>query len=553
MLGSGGLNLRFAARLGPSCIAISLALLAGSEPAAAAPKPISGKLSKPGYTVIAVAASGKASSVRAMPLRFKLRPPAKIVTLHLRAEDGTYAGPIVVGRERQGKRAIVGAVAGARLGPVDVHSHKGYAKVAALPEKWVEAKRWARAKSGVPIGAGNFGRVRSKHTHGGVPGDLDLDGIPDALDIDDDGDLVLDNVERAPATTAAARATQAAIDSNEFRIQSTLPLPITATANANAGSTDEQIEAAPPSWAYLVIGILPGDSTELDCGGSPNPASPPPLLGGLVYCSTGGTGRVFGAGCCGRPDWPRFPDAYDPDADGFGTPPNNGPPGFFFLSPGATTAQIGTGDLLIERVTTADVETQFAGTLPFVFATGPALVSYTDTAGDSATVSYPVADSDPGTGGNGFQAGADPVSGDVLLTLTYWRPQRRPIPPETGQWTDIGGLTYSDNISSVGSLDLSTTLTDCPASAYSTTDPNLTPAPDTPFTTARGFTDLAPDQPASPANTLTYTLNVSECLRSIGVSWDAGQDLGLTFQATTTPSENGAASAVQGVTFERQP
>ena len=38
------------------------------------------------------------------------------VTLHLRAPNGTYAGPIVVGRRKKGKRAIVGVKAGARLG-----------------------------------------------------------------------------------------------------------------------------------------------------------------------------------------------------------------------------------------------------------------------------------------------------------------------------------------------------------------------------------------------------------------------------------------------------
>ena len=36
------------------------------------------------------------------------------MTLQLRAKDGSYAGPIVVGRK--GKRAIVGIKAGAKLG-----------------------------------------------------------------------------------------------------------------------------------------------------------------------------------------------------------------------------------------------------------------------------------------------------------------------------------------------------------------------------------------------------------------------------------------------------
>ena len=52
-----------------SCL---LALLLASAPAGAAPKPITGKLSKPGYTVIALAANGKASAVQASRGRFRL-------------------------------------------------------------------------------------------------------------------------------------------------------------------------------------------------------------------------------------------------------------------------------------------------------------------------------------------------------------------------------------------------------------------------------------------------------------------------------------------------
>ena len=55
----------------------------------AKPKPITGKLSRPGYTVLALAANGKATSVVATHGKFHLKPPAKVVTLQLRAADGT--------------------------------------------------------------------------------------------------------------------------------------------------------------------------------------------------------------------------------------------------------------------------------------------------------------------------------------------------------------------------------------------------------------------------------------------------------------------------------
>lgn len=84
------------------CLAVALVLLASSASAEAA-KPITGELSKRGYTVIALDARGSAKSVVAKRGRFKLRPPSGRVTLHLRAPNGTYAGPIVVRSAGGGK------------------------------------------------------------------------------------------------------------------------------------------------------------------------------------------------------------------------------------------------------------------------------------------------------------------------------------------------------------------------------------------------------------------------------------------------------------------
>jgi hypothetical protein len=121
-------------------LAASLVVLAGSAPASAAPKRITGKLSKRGYTVIALAANGKARSVRVRRRRFRLRPPARRITLHLRARNGRYAGPIVVKRRKKGRVAILGVRAGARLGRVRIR--RGYAIVAKrLPRRRIDWKR----------------------------------------------------------------------------------------------------------------------------------------------------------------------------------------------------------------------------------------------------------------------------------------------------------------------------------------------------------------------------------------------------------------------------
>ena len=515
-------------RLGLTSVVACLFALVAANIAEAAPRPITGKLSKPGYTVIALAANGKAKAVQVKRGKFRLTPPATSVTLHLRAANGTYAGPIVVGRKKKGKRAIVGVRAGARLARIKVRS--GYARIAkGVRKKSLNPRLTARARKGVPVGARVFGRVRSKAPGASVPGDPDLDGIPDPLDIDDDGDLVLDNLDRSPG----ARAAQA---ESGFGIHSDLGLPIYDTANANApGLGDEQIETTLPRLGVLYLEILGAGSSELECIG-------------LVYCSPGGTGRVpvnFNP-----PEGPPFPGqpggAYDTDGDGFGTlgpAPNQGPgTRHMALLHGANTIQIRTGDVLIQRVTTDGQESQFPASVQFVFATGSALVSYADTAGNSAMVPYPVAGYQPGPPGPGTNDNPFPVAagadGNVVLTLTFWRPQRRPIPPEPGTWTDIGNLTYTIRLSGLGLV--------CPQSSLSEAHPELGPASSPAFGVS-GFTDLAPDRPASTANTFTYTLNVTQCLTSLGRTWTPGQTLGLDFVGVSTMDH-----VEQGVAFKRQ-
>jgi hypothetical protein len=508
----------------------------------------------PGYTVLAIATDGTTTSVRARTGGFRLTPPAGSVTLHLRAPNGVYAGPIVIRSAQRGRRAILGVKAGARLGRVDLKSRRGFASVRRPPPKmWVDRQLWARVTKGAPLGVGRFGRVRSRPSRVSVAGDTDLDGIPDLIDIDDDGDLILDKFDRASAGQKSL-ARESAID-DEFLFESNLTLNVEHTANANAVAlTQRDIDAALSQQGVLQMGILPGDSPELDCGQPQSRTDPG--VGGLVYCSRGGTGRYQPPPTPGGAELPPFPDAFDADGDGFGlmTPSSSAPApgsGQMALRHGATTAQIGTGDLLIQRVTRGGTETQFPGTVQYVFATVPALVSYSDGQGNSATVNYPVAapvhvpptrPGGPGTRGNGFPVTAPPGA-NVSVTLTFWRPQRRPIPPETGEWTDIGGLNHTALEGDSGGAG-------CPRSAFSTSDPNLRPltTEDVFPNSYSGLKDLAPDRPASPANTFTYTLDLTACLAARGLSFTPGEERMFAFPAQTP---NGPDSALQAIAFRR--
>ncbi len=242
-----------------------------------------------------------------------------------------------------------------------------------------------------------------------------------------------------------------------------------------------------------------------------------------------------------------FPECCDSDGDGFGTlipSPGPGTPGQLY--PRATSIdQVGSGDVMVQRVTTDGVETQFVATLQYVFATNPALVTYDDGQGNAVTPSYPVPGNGPGTETNPFPVEAGP-SGDVVLDLTFWRPQRRPVSPETGNWIDIGGLHYAATLHEEGGGT-------CEPDAYSSSDPNLTPITDPDFEAGGGFTDLSTDSPASPENTLTYRLNLTECLESNGSSFSAGQTRTFDFSAYgASDPGRGADYTSTSLYFERQ-
>ena len=550
--------------------------------------------------MIALAADGEAvTDLVAADGSFSLAAPAESVSLHLRAPDGTYAGPIVLeeswnvikrakkklrqarknlkraksklkkaegkaakrkakrkvkkarkklkqakkalaqARNRaSGKRAILRLQAGAKLGSVTVRPAAGYAK-AKLTERqwnsWVVEKTQARAKDGVPIGAGNFGFVKSKETKGGAPGDLDLDGVADPLDIDDNGNLIIDRYEHGGDSSAASSHGPIASTSDLSYLvptpSSALTLTLKETVNANAtGLTIADINDTLARRGFLLLNTplnLAGQdvTAELDCGGSPDPGGPNGWSGGLSYCAKGGTGRWSPEFIPFSPprSWPLvFPDCCDSDGDGFGEPPRTAM-GAPFFSHGATTDEIGTGDVLNWRVAEeGGVEAEFPTTVSDVIATVPALVSWKDGAGNSGTVNYPVpppysGSPPPFTGGDegpyeGFEVGPCPagapapcVEGDFVLTFTFWRPQREAIPGvEQGQWTDIGGLAYS---ASFGPINVCRE-----QSNFSTDDPNLTAEPGSGLNGSAGFRDSAADRPADPANILSFSLNLSKCL-----------------------------------------
>jgi hypothetical protein len=519
-------------------LATVAAATAVAAPAASAKRaPITGGAPK-GMTVIAVAPSGKTTVAKRKGATFSVAPAAAVVSLHLRSADGTYAGPVVAGVK--GRRVLLGVKAGTKVGRLVVRGGVGR-PAKALPSSAVAANPSAPAsKRGVPTGAGKFGYVKGKSKGPSGPGrDQDGDGIPGVFDVDDDGDLVLDNVDSTRRSSPRAALRQApqppqpapgqptppqpgpgtptppdgggpagpapapgSTSTSGFQLFSNLKLDLERAVNANAGGiTDAQIDAAMSSAQTLAIGLAGGaTSTELDCGL-------------LRYCRAGGTGTLVDTGAA-------FPGTADADGDGKGEI-TAGSTGDFQLRTGASHTDIGAGDVLIQEFGTSTA----ASTLNLVFSTTPAIRELTPDGGAATTFTYPAAAGAPGT----MAAPLDVASG--RMTFTLWRPQRRPI---TGagerDWMDIGGLRYTVDMPN-GPGPGTRGPGNCPLSTTSSSA--LTPDGD-------ALRDTAPDRAADPANVIDLTVDLDACLATSGLTWSAGQQISFDLQARTADGDNAA-------------
>jgi hypothetical protein len=534
-------------------VVVALGLGIGATPAFARLAAISGKLSKPGYSLIALSYNGKAAVAKGPA--FRVVPPEASVTLQLRGPNGLYAGPVVIARK--GKWLVVGVKAGAKLGTVTIRD--GYATIGKLPAKFVDSSRVCQQHGGVPLGNGrNFGFVRSKlKGKTGPGGDQDLSCVPNVFDIASDGKLILNAEEPSAPLKPSAHAAQASTSATSFAMFSQLgPVDIEDSVNADASTvTTAEIDAAMVQWGSLYMQVMPGESNLFDCGG-------------LTFCSPGGTGHEYAAPGNGVTpisypnEGPAFPACCDasspnglgnlvgPEAPPLTPGPNSPQTAAFALYPEATPEQIGSGDVLIQDVTTAGVTTPVPGTINFVFNTTPALASWTS-GSDSATVTYPVAAGAPGTSTNPWSIGGG--TGDVVVTLTFWRPQRSPIPPGPNgvggdacvlavpacNWIDVGHLSYESDpyIANQGGGGPGTNPVTCPASSYSTIDPDLVPT----HALTNGYQDQANDAPANAANILTYSENLTSCFASVGATLSSGDEIKENIFARTPMSTSGTS------------
>lgn len=420
---------------------------------------------------------------------------------------------------------------------VSATSKQGWA-IAAAKVKAVSSEV-SRGINGRPIGVGNYGAtgaasvVKSAGVHAFAPGepntpdksiggDLDKDGIPNAFDVNDDGDDVIDsgdtNTPQPFAATDNGNSTCAPVN---FRIFTNFK----ATQGGFAGSinaygigsflaTDSSIATQITKTMSMVFSPItqvcgqPVTKTELKGVGVPYAPSEYVELGNS--CSTRdyqwliGTGRMCGLDASGY----AFGSAYS------------------FSSTDLPSGQ----DTFSMRVTLQDgSQHEFTSTPGFVFVTHPLILSYSTNGTNFTNIDY--SNTRPSNEGPAVNAPKISISQSQDLYLKIYRPQRLGIEGEGTGFFDLGGYRYTPDI------------------------PNgiiINPTPGVPATPTQGpgncdsqaLTDTAmsSDTAINVANkpTLNIKWNIGKCFADRGVTWSAGE---LTVDIQVVPQGLGGNSA----------
>ena len=281
-------------------------------------------------------------------------------------------------------------------------------------------------------------------------GDKDDDGIPNAFDVNDDGDAVLDSADTStPAPKVAVDDGTKDCSAVDFKIftnykatQGGYAGTINAYAPGAFKATKENIASTITKSMTMVFSPITqvcGSNvvtTELKGNGVEYAPSDYVSLSGGV-CNTGDYQWAIGQGFI-------CPGASNKTAFG----------GYSFTGSDLPTGQ----DTFTMRVTTADAKSyEFTTSVGFVFVTHPMFVEYSTDGTNFTKVDYN--NSTPGPDGARITEPTISVGQAQTLYLKVLRPQRLAMDGEAGEFYDLGGFKYTPdipNISGVGKCDAMT-------------------------------------------------------------------------------------------------
>lgn len=488
---------------------------------------------------------------------------------------GAYYGPVVLGW-KGGKSSLASKVTSKMkasssstisLGSVQVKSSTAIAKqgyaVALAAAKVADTSTAALAKAykGKPAGVGNYGKSASvssgdftvsitsarpalcppagtdvcppgntvapgSNNAAAVAdddllgGDKDDDGIPNAFDVDDDGDAVVDGADAdTPAPKVAAQSPSGDCSAQDFRIFTNLKATdgdyagtINAYGTGGFQATAERSAAVVSKTMTMVFqpiaSVCNSPVTARYLKGNGVTYAPVDYVKLGNTCGTGDYQWIIGAG--------RMCDANPGGATGFDFGSK-----YVFSGTDLPTGQ----DTFTMKVETADGNSyEFTSSPGFVFVTHPMLVTYDNGAGYTGSIPY-------------GSVGIPPikVTKDGELTLTMFRPQRLAFDGEPGAaegaFYDLAAFKYTPDIPNgiMGAAGPGggTPLTQAPGKcdALSAKDATMT-------------NDTRVDSAAKPVLTLKWRL--SQCLTARSIAWTAGF---MTVDIQVEPTGPGGNSA----------
>lgn len=346
-------------------------------------------------------------------------------------------------------------------------------------------------------------------------GDADGDGLPNAFDVNDDGDATLDQADKTTPTPNATANCEVAASLNVFTNFKSTGLNFNGNVNlfgdGTFQATDSNIATAMTSTLSVVMSKI-----ENVCGSAVTktyfkgigiiPYAPKDYVditgyAGTDYQWTVGDGKIGGR-----------------EVPGLSR--------YTFTEPREISGQ----DTLMMKVVTADgKEYEFAGTMGFVFITHPQPKSFTVGTGSSENVTYSgtsasfgVNATHNGQSGTNFMAVG---SGPSILKIVFRVPQRLAIDGESGKYWNLGNMDYFPDI------------------------PNgFAGAPGGPGKCdSQKNTDDRADSEATSEVTFEATFDLGDCFRKKSIAWTPSSTLDIDLQVIPITGGGNSAQKI-GVT-----
>ena len=394
--------------------------------------------------------------------------------------------------------------------------------------------------------------------------------MPNAVDVDDNGNRSLDGVDRQSAATTATINPFTSLRPSLVNTQNVYEGATPTTINdflgdGGAGGTLsitfflDQAYLDPYGktpldevWAtcpYQMTWCAPGTATAGITGMSEFPA----LLPGMdPYTFTDWSGYHGSACRQGQPC-----TAKDGHANAFTEYLRDGatmPTWVAGLRPRArdTLGSVRPGDIIAVNTRRGTSVSSLPVSITPYFVTSPAIAEYA-TGGATTRITYPVVDGDPGTN----ESAPIDLGADGRLTLTVLRPQRFALPGETAQFYDVTGLHWGFGVDTVvrGGVPINP---DRQHGCTLTGLDNLTAQAYNPGDAGDPFNELAPVRDARSVDyatnaadatppAVTFTVDVDACARAEGITPQAG-DVGRVMLQAIGEQVSGGANGT-GVAF----